>query len=191
MPGLCEKTIIKSIFASCGRLGRRLIKMQPSQAFVRKYVPRRLKPGSVIESADMKMHFWRAFAFARQGGPAPSTESAQPAGRRIEFRYLPFGYNISIARERHEHGDRRTAMLAAAVAMAPRNSYRFTGGDKSHRAAQAPAFNLLAHPASPPFPESRFHSVHRGVWRLDRHPIARSVKPAGGRCISVSPIGAV
>jgi hypothetical protein len=36
-----------------------LSQMKPWQAFFRKDVPRRLKPGGVIESADMKMGFGR------------------------------------------------------------------------------------------------------------------------------------
>jgi hypothetical protein len=31
--------------------------MEPRQALVRKDVPRWLKPGSIIEGADMEMHF--------------------------------------------------------------------------------------------------------------------------------------
>jgi hypothetical protein len=117
-------------------------------------VPCRLKPGGLIESADMKMRFSRrAFTFARQGGPAPCAESAPPAGGRIELRYLPFGYRISVTPECHEHRNRRTAMLATALAMAPRHPFRFTGCDKSHCAAQTPALNFVAHLASFPCPE--------------------------------------
>ena len=36
-------------------------------------------------------------------------------------------------------------MLATALAMAPRHPYRFTGGDKSHCAAQAAALSLIAY----------------------------------------------
>ena len=139
--------------------------MQPRQAFFRKYVPRRASRGGLIECADMKMHFRRAFTFAGQGGPAPRAESAPPAGRRIELRYLPFGYRISVTPECHEHGDRRTAMLATALAMAPCHPYRVSRGDKLHRAAQAPALELFGschypplrtlldpRPISPPWP---------------------------------------
>ena len=100
---------------------RVLAQMQPRHAFFRKYVSCWLESRSLIECADMKMHFRRAFAFARQGGPAPCAETAQPAGRRVELRYLTFGDRIGVTPECHEHGDRRTAMLATALAMAPRH----------------------------------------------------------------------
>jgi hypothetical protein len=45
-------------------------------------------------------------------------------------------------------------MLATALAMAPRYPFRFTVGDKSHRAAQAPALDLVAHLAIPPRDDS-------------------------------------
>jgi len=139
-------------------------------------VPRRLKPGGLIECADMEMHFRRAFAFARQGGPAPRAESAPPAGRRVELLYLPFGHSISVTAECHEHGDRRTAMLATALAMAPRHPYRFTAGDKSHRAAQASALNSVAHLVIVPLPRDRGHSVDQ-VMRPSGHCLNRQ---AGG-----------
>jgi hypothetical protein len=123
--------------------------MEPRQAFFRKYVPRRFKPGGIVERADMKMHFRRAFTFTRQSRPTPCAESAQPAGRRIELRYLSFGYGISVMPECHEYGDRSAAMLATALAMAPCDPYRFTRSDKSHRAAQTPPFSLFAHLAHP------------------------------------------
>ena len=130
--------------ASRGPFGT-VAQMQPRQAFFRKYVPRRSKSGGLVECADMKMHFRRGFAFARQGGPAPRAEPAQPAGRRIELRYLPFGYRVSVTAECHEYRDRRTAMLATALAMTPCHSYRVSRGDKLHRAAQAPALELFGH----------------------------------------------
>ena len=140
-------------------------------------MPRRLKPGGLIESADMKMRFSRrAFTFARQGGPAPCAESAPPAGGRIELRYLPFGYRISVTPECHEHGNRRTAMLATALAMAPRHPLRFTGGDKSHCAAQTPALNFVAHLAIVPLSRNRDHFVDRGMRPSGR----RLNRQAGG-----------
>jgi hypothetical protein len=87
-------------------------------------VPRRGKLGGIVECADMKMHFRRGFAFARQGGPAPRAEAAQSAGRRIELRDLPFRYRVSVTPECHEYGNRRTAMLATALAMTPCHAYR-------------------------------------------------------------------
>ena len=139
--------------------------MQPRHAFFWKYVSCWPESRSLIECADMKMHFRRAFAFARQGGPAPRAEPAQPAGRRVELRYLPFGHCIGVAPECHEHRDRRTAMLATALAMTPCYPYRVSRGDKSHRAAQAPALELSAHLVTLPFREPRL-VVRSGVCGL-------------------------
>jgi hypothetical protein len=140
-----------------------LRQMQPWQAFFRKYVPRRFKPRGLIERANMKMRFSRALPFARQSGPAPCAEAAPPAGGRIELRYLPFGYRISVAIESHEHGDGRTTVPPTALAMAPRHPSRFTGGNKSHCAAQAPALNFIAHLfANPPLGANR-SVVGRGM----------------------------
>jgi hypothetical protein len=115
----------------------------------------------------MKMHFRRAFTFARQGGSASCAESAQPAGGRIELRYLPFGYGISVAPECHEHGDGRATVLSTALAVAPRYAYRFTGGDKSHRAAQASALNFGAHLAIPPLRPQAVVSIGRPGFSRD------------------------
>src|SRR4051794_22985885 len=109
--------------------------MQPGQAFFREYVPRRLKSGGVIERADMKMHFRRAFTFARQGGAAFGAEAAQPTGRGVEFRNLPFGHFVCVMPEPDEHGDRGAAMPAAALAVAPRHPRWLPGCDKAHRTA--------------------------------------------------------
>ncbi len=158
--------------------------MQPWQAFFRKYVPRRFKTGSVIEGANMKMHFGRAFTFARQGGPALGTESAQPAGRRIELRYLPFGYRVGVAAECHEHGDRGTAMPATALAMAPRHPDRFTSGKKSHRIAEAPALELVAHRAFPS-PENCGHtSAAHAATSIGKPASFHSGKPSSNQCRS-------
>ena len=146
-------------------------------------MPRRFKPGGLIECADMKMHFRRAFTFARQGGPAPCAESAQPAGRRIELRYLPFGHRISVTPECHEHGDRRTAMPATALAMAPRHPYRFTGGDKSHRAAQAAALNSVRSSCRPSLIRFLGRSRHRrqAAVSTGRPAAFHSGKPSSNR----------
>ena len=149
--------------------------MQPRHAFFWKYVSCWPESRSLIECADMKMHFRRAFAFARQGGPAPRAEPAQPAGRRVELRYLPFGHCIGVAPECHEHRDRRTAMLATALAMTPCYPYRVSRGDKSHRAAQAPALELSAHLVTLPFHEARL--VGRSGYAAFRRAANRAPSP--------------
>lgn len=112
-------------------------------------MPCRSELSRFIECPYMKMHFRRAFAFACQGGPASCAEPAQSAWRRIEFRYLPNGYCVRVALECHEYRDRCAAMLATALTMAPRDTDRSAGGDKSHRTAQAPTLNLVTHRAIP------------------------------------------
>ena len=95
----------------------------------------------------MKMRFVRAFAFAGQRRSASGTKSPPPAGRRIEFRDLTLSNDVRVAFERHEDGDRRTAMLPATFAMAPHHRFRLAGGHEAYGAAQAAAFELIAHAA--------------------------------------------
>jgi hypothetical protein len=122
--------------AACNLSGSRTLRqMQPRQTFFREYMPRWPEPGGLVERADMKMRFRRAHTFARQGRPAPRAESAQPAGRRTELRYLPCRHRIGITRKRHEHRDRRTAVLAAALAMAPCHADRLAPCHEAHRTA--------------------------------------------------------
>lgn len=129
--------------------------VQPRQAFFREDVPRRCKPRSSIECADMEMHFGRAFTFARQSGPTPCAEPAQPAGGRSELRYLAFGDRISVMPERYEDGDRCSAMPATALAVAPGCPYRLPCGDEPHCATQAAAFDPIAHPLILSHPDRR------------------------------------
>jgi hypothetical protein len=132
---------------------RRIVgRMDPRQAFLGKKLLRRREPRCVFvgKRADMKLNFRQAFPFARHGGPAARAESAQPAGRRIELGYLSLCHVISVTSERDEGRNGAARMPAAALAMAPRHLRRFTPGDKSHRAAQTPALDLIAHVGFPP-----------------------------------------
>jgi hypothetical protein len=104
-----------------------------------------LKLRSITKCADMKMRFVRAFAFAGQRRPASGTKSPPPAGRRIEFRDLTLSNDVRVAFERHKDGDGRTAMLPATFAVAPRYRFRLSGGHEAYGAAQAAAFELIAH----------------------------------------------
>jgi hypothetical protein len=110
-------------------------------------VSRRLKLRSITKCADMKMRFIRAFAFAGQRRSASGTKSAPPARRRIELRDLTISNDVRVVFERHEDGDGRTAMLPATLAMAPRYRFRLSGGHEAYGAAQATAFELIAHAA--------------------------------------------
>src|ERR1700760_1046466 len=75
----------------------------------------------------------------------------------------------------YEHGDRRTAMLATAVAVAPCHPYRFAGSDKSHCAAQTCTLGSVAH-LGLPLSKNGGHS-----WLATMNHAAASVdKPAAG-----------
>jgi len=120
------------------------------------------------------MRFARqALALAGQRRPAPRAESPPSAGRRIELGYLTFGNDIRVELECYEDGDRRTAMLAATFAMAPHDRLRLTGGHEAYRAAQAAAFELIAHATE----LSAFWVCLHGYCRLAPSPRA----PTGGR----------
>ena len=98
----------------------------------------------------MKVYIRRAFTFTRQGRPASSAETAQPAGGRIEPGDRPLDHGIGVTSEKDENGNGCTAMLAAALTMAPRHSFWFTRGDKSDGPAKTPALSLVAHLGIPP-----------------------------------------
>jgi len=119
--------------------------MQPWQPFFREDMPRRFEPGGGVKGANMKMHLRRPFAFACQGGAASCAESAQPAGRRIELRYLSFSHLIGIMAESDKDRDRCATVPATALAMTPRYACRFADSNKSHRTAKASAWNLFVH----------------------------------------------
>jgi len=126
---------------------------EPWQAFLGEKLLRRFKSSSVLERerADMKMYIRRAFTFTRQGGPASIAETSQSAGGRIEPGYFPLDHGIGVTSEYDENGNRRTAMLAAALTMAPRHPLWFTRGDKSHGPAKTPALSFGNHLGIPPF----------------------------------------
>ena len=120
--------------------------MQPGQALLREDMPRRAKLGGVAKGADVEMGFGRrGIALAGQGRPAPRAKSPPPAGRRIEFGDLTLGHDIGVAFEGYKDGDRRTAVLAATFAMAPRHRFRLARRHKAHRTAQTAALEALAH----------------------------------------------
>jgi hypothetical protein len=95
----------------------------------------------------MKMRFIRALAFAGQRRPAPGAKSSPSPGRRIELGDLTLSNDIRVALEGHEDRDRRTAMLPTTFAMAPHHRFRLTSGQEAYGAAQAAAFELIAHAA--------------------------------------------
>src|SRR5690349_1511962 len=108
-------------------------------------MPSRPQPRGVVEGADMEMCLGRPpNALAGQRRAAFGAEASnRPAGGRLEFADLAFDDAIGRALEIDKDGDRRAAVFAAALAMAPVHSLRLARGDKAHRAAQATAFELL------------------------------------------------
>ena len=120
--------------------------MQPTEALLREYVPRRLKSLGLVKCSDMEMRFSRqGLAFAGQRRPTPGAKSPPPPGRRIELCYLTFGNGIRRAVECHEDGDGRTAMLPTTLAMTPSHRFRLTSSHKTDRPAEAATLELFAH----------------------------------------------
>ena len=120
--------------------------MQPTEALLREYVPRRLKSLGLVKCSNMEMRFSRqGLAFAGQRRPTPGAKSPPPPGRRIELCYLTFGNGIRRAVECHEDGDGRTAMLPTTLAMTPSHRFRLTSSHKTDRPAEAATFELFAH----------------------------------------------
>src|SRR5260370_23376261 len=122
--------------------------MQPRQALLREYVPCRQKSRGVAKGADVEMRFNRqAVALAGQRRSALGAKSPPSAGRGIEFGNLTLGNDVRVALECHEDRDRRTAVLAATLAMAPRHRFGLPRGHKAHRAAETATLELIAHDA--------------------------------------------
>jgi len=94
------------------------------------------------------MRFVRAFAFAGQRRPALGAKSPPSAGRWIEFGDLTLGNDVRVALERHEDGDRRTAMLATTFAMAPRHRFRLASGHEAYGPHRQLPSNWLLIPRS-------------------------------------------
>src|SRR5438093_9233846 len=100
----------------------------------------------------MEMRLGRhAGAFAGQRRPALCTEPARrPAGRRFEPGDLALGEGVGGAVIGHKDRNRRAAVLATAIAMAPVHSLRLARSDKTYRAAQAAALELAGRVAHDP-----------------------------------------
>ena len=100
-----------------------------------------------VKGADMEMRFGRqrpAQAFAGQSRAAPGAKPPPGSPRRgIELGDLAFADGIGAAFERDEDGSRRAAVLAAALTMAPIDTFRSTSRIKTDRTAQATTFELL------------------------------------------------
>src|SRR5882672_9495832 len=105
-------------------------------------MPCRPQACGVVEGADMEVRLGRqARALAGQCRAASGAESAcRPPRRRCEFADLAFGDAISRALEIDKDGNRRAAMLATTVAMAPVHPLRPARSNKPYRAAQATTF---------------------------------------------------
>ena len=107
---------------------------------------RGLKFSGVIkrEHTDMTMYIRRLHLHTSRWTRI-FAETSQSAGGRIEPGYSPLNHGIGVTPEYNENRDRRAAMLAAALAMAPRHPLWFATGDKSHRPTKAPTLSLAAH----------------------------------------------
>ena len=108
-----------------------------------------------VECADREMRLGRQpRAFTGQCRSATGAEpAAGSSGRGVEFCDFTFGDHVSRMFECHKNRSRRTAMLAATLAMAPINSLRLTSRRKTDGAAQAAAFELVgraSHKSDPP-----------------------------------------
>jgi hypothetical protein len=100
-----------------------------------------------VKGADMEMGFgrqWTAQAFTGQGRAAPGAKPPPGSARRgIELGDLAFADGIGAAFERDEDGNRRAAMLAAALTMTPIDTFRLTSRNKTDRTAQATTFESV------------------------------------------------
>jgi hypothetical protein len=127
----------------------------PGQVLFGEDVPLRLKFGRPIERANVEMGFGRqARTFAGQSRAAPGAKPApRSSRRRIELCYLALRDSVSRAFECDKNRSRRAAMPAAALAMAPIDTFRLPGRNKPDSTAQAAARELVgcaAHELDPP-----------------------------------------
>jgi hypothetical protein len=114
-----------------------LRQVEPRQLLVPEKVPGGLQSCGIVESADMEMRFGRQSRyFACQRGTAPLAETAHCARRRGVLCDLATGHDIGAMLETDEHGDRRAAVLSAALAMTPENRFGLTRGRKSDGATE-------------------------------------------------------
>src|SRR5262249_19548043 len=77
-------------------------------------------------------------------------KAASGAGRRLELRNLPLRHRASLALEPDEHGNRRTAVPATALAMAPEYALGRACRHEADSAAKATTFELVTHAARMP-----------------------------------------
>jgi hypothetical protein len=121
-----------------------LRQVEPRQLFVPEKVLGGLQWRGIVESADVEMRFRRQSCyFARQRGTAPLAEAAHRAGRRSELGDLAAGHDIGAVLETDEHGNRRTAVPSAALAMTPENRFGPTRGGKSDGATETATFKFF------------------------------------------------
>lgn len=120
------------------------MQVEPRQLLVPEKVPGGLQLHGIVERSDVEMRFGRQSRdFTCQGGAALPAETAHRAGRRVEFGDLAAGHDVGAVIEANEHGNRRAAMLSAALAMTPEDRLGLTGGGESNRATQATALELF------------------------------------------------
>src|SRR6516162_9179355 len=112
-------------------------------------VPGRPELARAVECADMKMRLRRqSHGFARQ---CRSASAAKPpcgsSRRRIELGDVTLRDLIGRAFECGKDRNRRACMPAATLAVAPIYALWLTCRSKTHRAAEAPTFELVGRAA--------------------------------------------
>ena len=121
-----------------------LQQVEPRQLLVPEIVPGRLQPCGIVERADMEVRFGRQSRdFAGQGGTALPTETTHCSRRRGELGDLAAGHAIGAMIETNEHGNRRAAVLSAALAMTPENRFGPTRGGESNGATETATLKLF------------------------------------------------
>jgi hypothetical protein len=110
-----ESTDGRARLASLGQV-------KPRQLLVLEKVPGGLQSCGIVESADVEVRLGRQDRdFTGQGGTALLAETAHCSRRRRELGDLALRHDVGAVIEPNEHGDRRAAVLSAALAMTPEN----------------------------------------------------------------------
>jgi hypothetical protein len=124
--------------------GAVLRQVEPRQLLVPEKVLGGLQQRRIVERSDVEVRFGRQSRdFTGQGGTALPAETAHRAGGRVEFGDLAAGHDVGAVIEANEHGNRRAAMLSAALTMTPENRLGLTGGGESDCATQTTALELF------------------------------------------------
>lgn len=137
-----------------------------------------------IPRTDMQMDLGRMrVSFARQRGAASGTESAPPAGRRVEPGDLALADLELTSADLPEHRDGRTAMPAATLAMTPCHIACFAGHRESHCPTETATFTAIAHRGSVQLDKAKQRSHRRPEGQTRRFGF-------GETCVAPPPVKA-